>query len=86
MPGIFLNCLLTSITTAPPALPTACIDIDPNKYGNIPPINKPTTTKGLDRSKLTEIFSNLDPSILEKTLYPQYKQQIKLKHQAQQSQ
>ena len=25
MPGIFLNCLLTSITTAPPARPTACI-------------------------------------------------------------
>ena len=31
IPGIFLNCLLTSITTEPPALPTACIPIDPNK-------------------------------------------------------
>ena len=31
IPFILENCLLTSITTAPPALPTACIPIDPNK-------------------------------------------------------
>ena len=42
--GISLNCLLTSITTADPALPTACIPIEANKYGSIPPISKPATT------------------------------------------
>ena len=66
IPGIFLNCLLTSITTAPPALPTACIPIDPNKYGSIPPTSNPTTTKGLERSKVTTTFSKLDPETFEK--------------------
>ena len=63
-----MNCLLTSITTAPPALPTACIPIDPNKYGSIPPINKPTTTNGLDKSNVTIIPSKLEPATLEKCL------------------
>ena len=53
MPGIFLNCLLTSTTTEPPALPTACMPIDPNRYGNIPPISKPATTNGFDKSNVT---------------------------------
>ena len=61
IPGIFLNCLLTSITTAPPALPTACMPIDPNKYGSIPPINNPATTKGFDKSKVTFTPSKAEP-------------------------
>ena len=44
IPGISLNCLLTSITTDPAALPTAVILIAPNKKGNKPPSNNPTTT------------------------------------------
>ena len=44
IPGISLNCLLTSITTDPAARPTAVILIAPNRKGNKPPINKPTTT------------------------------------------
>ena len=56
------------MTTAPPALPTACIPIEPNKYGSIPPTNKPTTTKGFDKSNVTTIPSRLDPDIFEKCL------------------
>ena len=44
MPGISLNCLLTSNTTEPAALPTAVILKAPNKKGNNPPNNNPTTT------------------------------------------
>ena len=54
--------------TAPPALPTACIPIEPKRYGNIPPINKPTTTYGFDRSKVTTIPSRLEPATFEKCL------------------
>ena len=34
----------------------------------MPPIKRPITTKGFDKSKLTEIFSRADPSNLEKYL------------------
>ena len=32
----------------------------------MPPTNKPTTTKGLERSKLTVIFSSAEPLVFEK--------------------
>ena len=44
IPGISLNCLLTSNTTEPAALPTAVILKAPNKKGNKPPKSNPTTT------------------------------------------
>ena len=44
IPGISLNCLLTSTTTDPAALPTAVILIELNKNGNKPPNKSPTTT------------------------------------------
>ena len=58
IPGISLNCLLTSSTTAPPARPTAFIPIAPNKKGINPPMNNPTTTKGSLNEKLTLTFGN----------------------------
>ena len=40
--------------------------IDPNKYGNIPPISNPATTKGFDKSNVTFTFSSADPLTVEK--------------------
>ena len=45
IPGISLNCLLTSVTTELAALPTASIAIEPNINGTRPPRNKPIMTK-----------------------------------------
>ena len=51
MPGISLNCRRTSTTTELAARPTAVIPMEPNKKGSIPPMNRPTTTKGLVKEK-----------------------------------
>ncbi len=44
MPGISLNWRRTSITTAPAARPTASIAMAPNRYGTMPPMNRPMIT------------------------------------------
>src|SRR6056297_3631722 len=56
MPGIFLNCLLTSSIIWKAALPTASIVKEENRNGNIAPMNSPIITLGLVKlivSKLT---------------------------------
>ena len=52
IPGISLNCLLTSSIIAYAALPTASIVKAENKNGNIPPINIPAITTGFVTSIL----------------------------------
>ena len=47
IPGIVLNCLLTSSIISNAALPTASIVIAENRNGSIPPINIPAITSGL---------------------------------------
>ncbi len=46
IPGISLNCLLTSSIIEKAALPTALIVMAENRNGNIPPMNKPAITVG----------------------------------------
>src|SRR5262245_59012778 len=55
IPLISLNCRRTSITTAPAARPTASIAIAPNRYGTMPPMNRPTITMWFDRSNDSDL-------------------------------
>src|SRR6056297_655244 len=49
IPGISLNCLLTSAIILKAAFPTASIVKDEKRNGNIAPINNPIITLGLVR-------------------------------------
>src|SRR3989344_2361171 len=55
MPAISLNWRRTSTTTEPAARPTASMPMAPNRYGTMPPMNRPMITAGSESENSTSL-------------------------------